>query len=112
MSTQKYGRELEDHTAALLEEAEIDVTMGSKSGSAGNPASNDIFAGQLQIECKRRNEDGRDTNTIIQRAWWKKVCHRAAMNGKFPAIVTSQKDMREAMVTLRLRDFIELMAGE
>ena len=110
-NTNKYGRGLENYTVAKLEEI-TSVKMGSKSGSAGNPTASDIFTNALQIECKRRNEDGKTTNTIIQKAWWLKVTKRARLNAKMPAIVTSENRVQEAMITMRLRDFIQLVDAE
>ena len=111
--SQKYGLRLENYTAEMLSKATNTVQMGSKSGSAGNPTSSDIFTKSMQIECKRRNEKSRKcTSTIIKVDVWDKVSRRAWKSGKIPAVVTSEFDIANAKITMRLFDFLSLVDTE
>ncbi|RLF57125.1 MAG: hypothetical protein DRN27_08360 [Thermoplasmata archaeon] len=110
MSTNQYGRKLEDFTKSQFEQITT-VSYGSKSGSSGNPASSDLFTPMLQIECKRRNQkNNKPTNTIIQETWWQKVRRRSQMNGKIAAIVTSEETLSDAKITMKLIDFITMIS--
>jgi hypothetical protein len=109
MSTTEYGNLLETCVANSLKDIFKDVRRSNRKGGRGGPTASDLVVGnKLQVECKRRAED----SPSITRMWWDKVCKRAAKTGRFPVIVTAGEKVNEAIIHLKMRDFISIISEE
>jgi len=103
--TTEYGNLLEACVANSLKDVFRKVRRSSRKGGRGSSTASDLVADNLQVECKRRSEE----SPSINKAWWDKVCKRAAKTGKFPAIVTSGEKVNEAVIHLKMMDLISII---
>jgi hypothetical protein len=87
------------------------VPRAHRTPGSGSKHRNDsdIHADRYQIECKMRNTDG----FMITKEAWKKLCYRAGMRAKIPALVVGKPgEFDEAIIVMRLRDFTSVVECE
>lgn len=101
------GKRLEDFVQAMLEKHGIRVSRTSKKAGPGKPYDADMRTELMQIECKER--DQLRPVTSCNYSWWDKTAKRSAQIGKFPVVVTCGQDLKEAIVHIRFRDFIQMV---
>lgn len=109
MSTREYGDGLEQHVIDKFNEAGLPINRYNNSGAVHKNDS-DLFNEHLQIECKRTGM-GDKQNLVkpkISIKDWGRILKEARSRNKRPILVNSGNDVSEALVTLRLKDFIEL----
>lgn len=102
--TTEYGNLLEACVANSLKRF-FKVRRSNRKGGRGSPTASDMTADKLQIECKRRSND----SPSITRQWWKKVCKRAGLTGKFPVVVTAGESVNEAIIHMKMRDLVSIL---
>ncbi len=102
MNTREYGDQLEEYVVDLAKMVGIDINTTSNSG-ATNRIDSDLSHEQFQIECKRKEK------LSVRVAEWKRVKAQARMRNKKPVLVSSGDEMDQAVVTIRLVDFLDLI---
>lgn len=95
------GAAFEREVSRVLSDA-FGIIVQRKLGQARD-GGDDIQVGQYRIECKRR--------AAIAVHEWLEQCMAASSTGDIP-IVIARADAKEAIVILRLADFLPLMAAK
>jgi hypothetical protein len=95
------GSTFEREICAALSKA-FGIPVQRKLGQERDSGA-DVLVGRWILECKRRRR-------ISLYAWFDQVMRAAGESGLTPAVVTRADD-REALVILKLTDFIPLMRG-